>query len=167
MSGRGGDPVGLWRRNCGCKSTACQNTGRCMPTAARTAGGCHGHGVPDLLPSCLPCSARRRLQDSGEAEVRGVQDEMHNLDAQAAQLDLEIREKEDDIKGLQVCLWQRCVAGCGGVGLPRVAREALRACRRVHTPAARAACPLQTEKELQSGGEVKELQAKVDELSKE
>ncbi|PRW61562.1 structural maintenance of chromosomes 2-1 isoform A [Chlorella sorokiniana] len=67
----------------------------------------------------------QKLQDNGEAEVRGVQDEMHNLDAQAAHLDLEIREKEDDIKGLQ------------------------------------------TEKELQSGGEVKELQAKVDELSKD
>ena len=109
MSGRGGDPVGLWRQSGGCRSTACQNTGRGMPSAAHCGRGMaslrQGHGVPDLLPSCLPCSACRRLQDSGEAEVRGVQDEMHNLDAQAAQLDLEIREKEDDIKGLQVRLW--------------------------------------------------------------
>lgn len=31
-----------------------------------------------------------------------MQDEMSNLDAQAADLDLKMREKEDDIKGLQV-----------------------------------------------------------------
>ena len=56
---------------------------------------------------------RRRLQDNGEAEVRAVQDEISNLDAQDAQLNLEIREKEDDIKGLQV-RWRG--AGCWVAG---------------------------------------------------
>lgn len=59
---------------------------------------------------CLLCSALCRLQNDGESEVRGVQDEMSNLDAQAADLDLKMREKEDDIKGLQVRLWR--LEGC-------------------------------------------------------
>ncbi|PSC74142.1 structural maintenance of chromosomes 2-1-like [Micractinium conductrix] len=65
-----------------------------------------------------------RLQQHGEAEVREAQNALSDLDAQGAALDLDIREVEDRIEGLQ------------------------------------------TEKELQSGGEIKELQAEVDEISK-
>ncbi|KAL4421732.1 hypothetical protein ABPG77_002348 [Micractinium sp. CCAP 211/92] len=65
-----------------------------------------------------------RLQQNGEQEVRAAQNELSDLDAQAAALDLDIREKGDQIEGLR------------------------------------------TEKELQSGGEVKELTAEVDEISK-
>lgn len=53
-----------------------------------------------------------------------MQNELSDLDAQAAALDLDIREKGDQIEGLR------------------------------------------TEKELQSGGEVRELTAEVDEISK-
>ena len=69
-----------------------------------------------FLPPCLPC----RLQQTGEADVRGVQDALSDLDAQWAALELDLREKADQIQGLQ------------------------------------------TEKELQAGGEVRELQAEVE-----
>lgn len=66
----------------------------------------------------------KRLQADGEGEVRGVESALSDLDALAAALELEAREKDDEIQGLQ------------------------------------------TEKELQSGGEVKELIEMVDQISK-
>lgn len=64
------------------------------------------------------------LQRSGAEKVREVEATISDLAAQEAALELEIREKEDEVQGLQ------------------------------------------TEKELQSGGEVKELAALVDDISK-
>lgn len=98
--------------------------------ATKCGAACHLH---QALLTCLadrmspsltagpPCC---RLQKNGEDEVRGVQNQLSDLDAQSAALELDIREKSDQIEGLQ------------------------------------------TEKELQSGGEVKELQETVDEISK-
>ena len=83
--------------------------------------------APRLLSLPLPCSALPRpcrLQQTGEADVRAVQDALSELDAAWAALELDLREKADQIQGLQ------------------------------------------TEKELQSGGEVRELQAEVDDISK-
>lgn len=80
-----------------------------------------------VSPSCAACalvSATCRLQQNGEQEVRAVQNELSDHDAQAAALQLDIREKGDQIEGLK------------------------------------------TEKELQSGGEVRELTALVDDISK-
>ena len=85
------------------------------------------NSFPSRLPSLpLPLALHRprRLQQTGEADVRGVQDALSELDAQWAALDLDLREKADQIQGLQ------------------------------------------TEKELQSGGEVRELQKEVDDISK-
>ena len=65
-----------------------------------------------------------RLQQTGEQEARAVENALSDLDALAALLELNIREKDDQIEGLK------------------------------------------TEKELQSTGEIKELQAEVDELAK-
>lgn len=65
-----------------------------------------------------------RLQQNGEQDVQQVQNDLSDLEAQYAALDLKIREKQDEIEGLK------------------------------------------TEKELQSSGEVKELQAEVDDISK-
>lgn len=49
-----------------------------------------------------PTSHSSRLQQHGEAEVRAAQDALSDLDAQGAALELEIREKEDEVAGLQV-----------------------------------------------------------------
>ena len=77
-------------------------------------------GSPPPCRCCCCC----RLQRSGEADIAEVDRAASSIDAQAAALDLTIREKEDEVAGLQ------------------------------------------TEKELQSGGEVRELAQQVDELSK-
>ena len=79
----------------------------------------HETPCPPPLPSC-----HHRLQHSGQSDAAEVDRQMSTIDAQAAALDLAIREKEDEVTGLQ------------------------------------------TEKELQSGGEVRELAQQADEISK-
>lgn len=155
--------------------------------AAWGVAGQGGQRSRDRWPCGAPCRSHhprralrcpcRRLQHSGEQEVRGAQDALSNLDAQGAQLDLEVREKEDEIQGLQVweraCGWWMCLQGPAQrtwlpsqlyphVGAQRLCSEVLRCA--AHVP--RALPRPQTEKELQSGGEVKELQTAVDEISK-
>jgi len=66
----------------------------------------------------------KSLQDDGESEIRGMEQSIINFDAEIGGVDAQLREREDEIQGLQ------------------------------------------TEKELQSSGEVKELIQEVDNLSK-
>jgi structural maintenance of chromosome 2 len=64
------------------------------------------------------------LQKDGEGDISGMQEQVSDIEAQLAALELSVREKDDEIQGLQ------------------------------------------TEKELQSGGELKELMQLVDDVSK-
>jgi len=64
------------------------------------------------------------LQDDGEAEIRSIDDIVNQIEAELSSLEVQMRERDDEIKGLQ------------------------------------------TEKDLQSNGEVKELMQVADELSK-
>jgi len=66
----------------------------------------------------------KSLQDDGESEIRGMEQSIVDFDAEIGGIDAQLREREDEIQGLQ------------------------------------------TEKELQSSGEVKELIQEVDSLSK-
>jgi structural maintenance of chromosome 2 len=66
----------------------------------------------------------KSLQDDGESEIRGMEQCIVDFDAEIGGIDAQVREREDEIQGLQ------------------------------------------TEKELQSNGEVKELIQEVDDLSK-
>lgn len=77
--------------------------------AGRPALRPHPHPPPPAL--CLPARVRR-LQQDGEAEVRAAQDALSELDAQGAAVEGDIREKEDEIAGLQVGGGCRRSCGC-------------------------------------------------------